>query len=160
MDINETQLYIPRIGKYECAINERLMKYIDESKILRALFYSIKALLLLMYQKIGILAVLASVLLSAALLATPNFKVVNAQENQTGGNQTMGSQAQGLDVDKWIVVLKKSNPTLNNIEQSPDVKEAIGKIKAMQDPKEAVKTLDALYTLQQLMNLKSLKEAQ
>jgi len=116
--------------------------------------------LLLMYQKIGILAVLASVLLSAALLATPNFKVVNAQENQTGGNQTMGSQAQGLDVDKWIVVLKKSNPTLNNIEQSPDVKEAIGKIKAMQDPKEAVKTLDALYTLQQLMNLKSLKEAQ
>lgn len=139
---------------------KELMKHIDESKILRALFYSIKAQLLLMYQKIGILAVLTSVLLSAALLATPNFKVVNAQENQTGGNQTMGSQAQGLDVDKWIVVLKKSNPTLNNIEQSPDVKEAIGKIKAMQDPKEAVKTLDALYTLQQLMNLKSLKEAQ
>ena len=139
---------------------KELMKHIDESKILRAVFYSIKAQLLLMYQKIGILAVLTSVLLSAALLATPNFKVVNAQENQTGGNQTMGSQAQGLDVDKWIVVLKKSNPTLNNIEQSPDVKEAIGKIKAMQDPKEAVKTLDALYTLQQLMNLKSLKEAQ
>jgi hypothetical protein len=64
-----------------------------------------------MYQKIGILAVLTSLLLSAALLATPNFKVVNAQENQTGGNQTMGSQAKGLDVDKWIVVLKKSSLT-------------------------------------------------
>jgi hypothetical protein len=108
-----------------------------------------------MYQKIGILAVLASVLLSAAVLATPSFKVANAQGNQTQGNQT-----QGLDVDKWIVVLKKDNPTLKDIEQSPDVKEAIGKIKAMQDPKEAVKTLDALYSLQQLMNLKSLNEAQ
>jgi hypothetical protein len=113
-----------------------------------------------MYQKIGILAVLASVLLSAALLATPTFKVANAQENQTQGNQTQGSQTQGFDVDKWIVVLKTSNPTLKDIEQSPDVKDVIGKIKAMQDPKEAVKTLDALYTLQQLMNLKSLKEAQ
>ena len=103
---------------------------------------------------------LASILLSAALLATPTFKVANAQGNQTQGNQTMGSQAQGVDVDKWIVVLKSSNPTLKDIQQSPDVKEAIGKIKAMQDPKEAIKTLDALYALQQLMNLKSLKEAQ
>ena len=108
-----------------------------------------------MYQKIGIIAVLASVLLSAALLATPTFKVANAQENQTQGNQT-----QGLNVDKWIVVLKKSNPTLNDIQQSSDVKDAIGKIKAMQDPKEAVKTLDALYALQQLMNIKSVNEAQ
>jgi ornithine carbamoyltransferase len=103
-----------------------------------------------MYQKIGILAVLASILLSAGLLATPSFKVANAQMNQT----------KGLDVDQWIVVLKDSNPALAGIEQSPDVKDAIAKIKAMQDPKEAVKNLDALYTLQQLMNLKSLKEAQ
>ena len=113
-----------------------------------------------MYQKIGIIAVLASVLLSAALLATPTFKVANAQENQTQGNQTQGSQTQGLDVNKWIVVLKTSNPTLKDIEQSQDVKDAIGKIKAMQDPKEAVKTLDALYALQQLMNIKSVNEAQ
>jgi hypothetical protein len=108
-----------------------------------------------MYQKIGIIAVLASVLLSAALLATPTFKVANAQENQTQGNQT-----QGLNVDKWIVVLKKSNPTLNDIQQSSDVKDAIGKIKAMQDPQEAVKTLNALGALQQLMNIKSVNEAQ
>ncbi|HEX2305960.1 MAG TPA: hypothetical protein VHH33_06700 [Nitrososphaeraceae archaeon] len=107
-----------------------------------------------MYQKIGILAVLASLLLSAVLLATPTFKVANAQLNQTM------NQTQGLDVDRWIVVLKEGNPTLAGIEQSPDVQDAIGKIKAMQDPKEAVKALDALYTLQQLMNLKSLKEAQ
>jgi guanyl-specific ribonuclease Sa len=108
-----------------------------------------------MYQKIGIIAVLASVLLSAALLATPTFKVANAQENQTQGNQT-----QGLNVDKWIVVLKKTNPTLNDIQQSSDVKDAIGKIKAMQDPQEAVKTLNALGALQQLMNIKSVNEAQ
>ncbi|HEX2304699.1 MAG TPA: hypothetical protein VHH33_00275 [Nitrososphaeraceae archaeon] len=113
-----------------------------------------------MYQKIGILAVLASVLLSAALLATPSFRTAYAQENQTQGNQTQAMQTQGVDVDRWIVVLKETNPTLKDIEQSPDVKEAIGKIKAMQDPKEAVKNLDALYTLQQLMNLKDLKEAQ
>ena len=108
-----------------------------------------------MYKKIGILAVLASVLLSAGLLATPSFKVANAQGNETQGNQTNGA-----NVDKWIVVLKQDNPTLSDIEQSPDVKDAIGKIKAMQDPKEAVKTLDALYALQQLLNLKSLKEVQ
>ena len=108
-----------------------------------------------MYQKIGILAVLASVLLSTGLLATPTFKVANAQENQTEGNQT-----QGLDVDRWIVALKESNPTLADIEQSQDVKDAIAKIKEMQDPQEAVKNLDALYSLQQLLNLKALNEAQ
>jgi hypothetical protein len=113
-----------------------------------------------MYQKIGILVVLASVLLSAGLLAIPTFKVANAQGNETQGNETQASQTQGVDVDKWIVALKKSNPALNDIEQDPKVKDAIGKIKGMQDPKEAVKTLDALYTLQQLMNLKSLKEGQ
>lgn len=89
------------------------------------------------------------------LLATPTFRVANAQENQTEGNQT-----QGLDVDRWIVVLKESNPTLVDIEQSQDVKDAIAKIKEMQDPQEAVKTLDALYSLQQLLNLKVLNEAQ
>jgi len=118
-----------------------------------------------MYQKIGILLVLASVLLSAGLLATPTFKVANAQGNetqgsQTQGNETQGSQTQGANVDQWIKVLKQDNPTLKDIEQSPNVKDAIGKIKGMQDPKEAVKTLDALYALQQLMNLKSLKEGQ
>jgi hypothetical protein len=106
-------------------------------------------------KQLGMLTVVATVLLSAGLLATPSFKVANAQENQTQGNQT-----QGLDVDRWIVVLKEQNPALADIEQDPKVNDAIGKIKAMQDPKEAVKALDALYSLQQLMNLKSLNEAQ
>ena len=108
-----------------------------------------------MNKQLGILAVLASILLSAGLLATPTFKVANAQENQTQGNQT-----QGLDVDRWIVVLKEQHPLLADIEQDQKVNDAIGKIKAIQDPKEAVKALDALYSLQQLMNLKSLNEAQ
>ena len=108
-----------------------------------------------MYQKIGILAVLASVLLSAGLLATPSFKVANAQGNTTEGNQT-----QGLDVDKWIVVLKEQHPVLAEIEQDQKVKDALEKIKALEDPQEAVKALDALYSLQQLMNLKSLNEGQ
>jgi Flp pilus assembly protein CpaB len=108
-----------------------------------------------MNQKIGILAVLASVILSAGLISTPAFKLANAQENQTQGNQT-----QGLDVDRWIVVLKEQHPVLSEIEQDQKVKEAIVKIKAMEDPQEAVKALDALYSLQQLMNLKALNEAQ
>jgi hypothetical protein len=91
-----------------------------------------------MYQKIGILVVLASVLLSGALLATPSLKVVNAQGNETKGNQT---QTQGLPVEAWIKILKDKNPTLKDIEQDPKVKDAIGKIKGMQDPKEAVKNL-------------------
>jgi hypothetical protein len=108
-----------------------------------------------MYQKIGILVVLASVLLSGALLVTPSLKVVNAQGNQTQGNQT-----QGLPVDAWIKILKDKNPTLKDIEQDPKVKDAIGKIKGMQDPKEAVDTFNALQTLTQLQNLKSAQEAQ
>jgi hypothetical protein len=110
-----------------------------------------------MYQKIGILVVLASVLLSGALLATPSLKVVNAQGNETQGNQT---QTQGLPVEAWIKILKDKNPTLKDIEQDPKVKDAIGKIKAMQDPKEAVDTFNALQTLTQLQNLKSAQEAQ
>ena len=37
-----------------------------------------------MYQKTVILAVVASILMSAALLATPSFRVANAQGNITG----------------------------------------------------------------------------
>jgi|SRR5213594_435474 hypothetical protein len=110
-----------------------------------------------MNQKIGILVVLASVLLSGALLATPSFKVANAQGNETQGNQTKGA---GTNVDKWIVALKKDNPTLKDIEQDPKVSDAIGKIKGMQDPKEALQNLNALTGLQQLMNIKSLNEGQ
>ena len=61
-----------------------------------------------MYQKIGILAVLAGVLLSGALLATPSLKAANAQGNQSVGMQTQ--EIQGLPVDTWIKVLKDKNP--------------------------------------------------
>ena len=108
-----------------------------------------------MYQKLGILAVLASVLLSAGLLATPSFKVANAQENMTQGNQT-----QGLPIEAWIKILKDENPALADVEQDPKVNDAIGKIKGMQDPKQAVDTFNALQALQQLMNIKSAQEAQ
>ena len=111
-----------------------------------------------MYQKIGILAVLAGVLLSGALLATPSLKVTNAQGNQSVGMQTQ--EIQGLPVDTWIKVLKNKNPALASVEQSPDVKDAIGKIKAMKDPREAVDAFNALQALQQLMDLKSAQEAQ
>jgi len=106
-------------------------------------------------KQLGMLTVVATVLLSSAFLAMPTMKVANAQ-----GNETQGNQSKGANVDQWIIVLKQDNPTLSDIEQDSKVKDAIGKIKAMQDPKEAVKTLDALYALQQLMNLKSLKEGQ
>jgi hypothetical protein len=89
-----------------------------------------------MYQKIGILAVLASVLLSGTVLATPSLKVANAQENQTGEMNQTQAQVQGLPVDQWIIILKEENPTLADIEQSPAVKDAIEKIKAMQDPQQ------------------------
>ena len=108
-----------------------------------------------MNKQLGMLTIVATVLLSGAFLAIPTMKAVNAQGNETQGNQTKGA-----NVDQWIKVLKQDNPTLSDIEQDSKVNDAIGKIKGMQDPKEAVKTLDALYALQQLMNLKSLKEGQ
>jgi hypothetical protein len=113
-----------------------------------------------MYQKIGILAVLASVLLSATVLATPSLRMANAQQNQTGEMNQTQAQVQGLPIDQWIKTLKDENPDLAGIEQSPAVNDAIGKIKGMQDPKQAVDTFNALQALQQLMNIKSAQEAQ
>lgn len=88
-----------------------------------------------MYQKIGILVVLTSVLLSTALLATPSLKVANAQGNETQGNQTKGA-----NVHQWIKILKQDNPTLKDVEQDPKVKDAIGKIKGMQDQRKLLTT--------------------
>lgn len=112
-----------------------------------------------MHKKIVILAALASILMSAAVLGIPNLKVANAQMNQTGGmNATEGTM--GLPIDSWIKILKDNNPALANVEQSPDVKDAIGKIREMQDPRQAVETFNALQALQQLQNLKTAREAQ
>jgi hypothetical protein len=108
-------------------------------------------------KQLGMLTVVASVLLSAGLLATPSFNVANAQEN---GNETQGNQTQGLPVEAWIKILKDENPALADVEQDPKVTDAIGKIKEMQDPKQAVDTFNALQALQQLMNIKSAQEAQ
>jgi hypothetical protein len=71
-----------------------------------------------MNQKIGTLAVVAGILLSAAVLTTPSLKVANAQDNQTAEmNRTQ--RTQGLPIDMWIKVLKDKNPDLANVEQSP-----------------------------------------
>ena len=51
-----------------------------------------------------------------------------------------GKPDSGIRRRRWIVTLKDENPTLADIEQDPKVNDAIGKIKEMQDPKEAVKT--------------------
>ena len=58
------------------------------------------------------------------------------------------------------IITPKTLQLLLQLADDCKVKDAIEKIKAMEDPKEAVKTLDALYALQQLMNLQSLKEGQ
>lgn len=68
------------------------------------------------------------------------MKAANAQANQT----------KGLHVDKWIVVLKQNHPTLADIQQAQDLKDA----------KEAVRDLLALRILNDLMDLKTLQEAQ
>ena len=93
-----------------------------------------------MNKQIGLLAVVATVLLTAAFLATPTMKAANVQANQT----------KGLHVDKWIVVLKQNHPTLADIQQAQDLKDA----------KEAVRDLLALHILNDLMDLKTLQEAQ
>ena len=92
---------------------------------------------------------MATVLLTAAFLATPNFKVANAQANET----------KALDVDGWIAKVKENHPALANIGEAGDVKDVIIKIKAM-DGKEAVRTLLALHILNDLQELKAAEEAQ
>lgn len=110
-----------------------------------------------MNKQLGMLTVVATVLLTGAFLAIPTMKAANAQGNETQGNQTM---AQGLPVDAWIKILKDKNPAIADVEQDSKVKDAIGKIKEMKDPKQAVDTFNALQTLTQLMNLKSAQEGQ
>ena len=113
-----------------------------------------------MNKQIGMLAVLAAVLLSAAFLATPTFKVANAQGNETNTNETKTNGAKTIDVDKWIVVIKDAHPTLADVKQAQDVKDAIAKIKDLKDAKEAVRDLLALHVLNDLMELKAVQEAQ
>ena len=96
------------------------------------------------------LAVMATVLVTAAFVAIPTMKVANAQANET----------KALNVDGWIKTLKENHPTLANIEQAQDVKDAVSKIKDMKDVKEAVRDLLALHILSDLMDLKNLQDAQ
>ena len=105
---------------------------------------------------------LASVLFSTVLLATPSFNVANAQGNATQGNATQGdaTQVQGLPLDLWINSLKQNHPTLAGVEEDPKVRDVIEKIKGMQDPKEATKNLEALDALQKLIILKALQDGQ
>ena len=67
-----------------------------------------------MYQKTVILAVMA-VMLSAALLATPSFRVANAQGN-------MKSTAGVADVDKLIQTVKSNHPALATFKEAFDLK--------------------------------------
>ena len=79
------------------------------------------------------------------------------------GIRVLGCRLRGLkDYPSMhgLEILKDKNPALASVEQSPDVKDAIGKIKAMKDPREAVDAFNALQALQQLMALKSAQEAQ
>jgi hypothetical protein len=92
------------------------------------------------------LTVVATVLLSAAFLTIPTMKVANAQGNET----------KSIDVEGWINTLKENHP---NIEKAQDVKDVIGKIKAM-EAKEAVKDLLVLRVLNNLMDLKAAQEGQ
>jgi hypothetical protein len=96
-----------------------------------------------MYQKTVILAIMASIMLSAALLATPSFRVANAQGNMTGA-------AAIPDVDKVIQTIKNNHPALASLEEAKDLKSVIEKVKAL-DPKEAIKTLAGLHALQALV---------
>ena len=57
-------------------------------KVFSIEFYRVKYYLFLMNKQIGILAVLAGVLLSGALLATPSLRVANAQGNETAQIRT------------------------------------------------------------------------
>ena len=54
----------------------------------------------------------------------------------TGNETARMDEGQGLPVEAWIKVLKENNQALADVEQSPDVKDAIGKIKEMKDPRE------------------------
>ena len=106
----------------------------------------------MIYQKTVILAVMASIMMSAALLATPSFRVANAQGNMTA---TAGI----ADVDKAIQTIKGNHPVLAAIVESQDFKSVMEKVKAL-DVKEALKTLAALHALQGLEEYKLAQEAQ
>ncbi len=107
-----------------------------------------------MYQKIGILVVLASVLLSAGLLATPSFKVANAQGNETGAQ---GNISASIDADGMIKDLKAKHAALSALAEATDT-EIISKLKDM-DPKEAAKTILGVNIIRSLQEYKAVEES-
>jgi Holliday junction resolvase RusA-like endonuclease len=90
-------------------------------------------------------------LIAAIMLANP-MATVNAQENQTQGNQTNQTK---IDVDSIIKDLQNAYP---KVEFGEDDKKFVEGLKDIKDPKELARLMIAEQLIHDLNALKALKE--
>ncbi|CAN5443109.1 hypothetical protein BH18THE1_BH18THE1_09760 [soil metagenome] len=102
-----------------------------------------------------------AVLVAAIMLANP-IATVNAQENQTQGNQTNQSQSAGqvvtkIDVDPLMKALKDNYPKVSDVK---DPKGLVDALKDIKDPKEVARNMVAAGLLHDLEKFKAMQDSE
>lgn len=109
--------------------------------------------------KLAILFASMAVLLGASMLVNP-IRIVNAQENETQGNQTNQTGAivvTKIDVDPLEKALKEAYPKVGD---TKDPQGLIDAMKDVKDPKEVVRNMVAAGLLEYLEKFKAVQEMQ
>jgi Holliday junction resolvase RusA-like endonuclease len=106
--------------------------------------------------------VLAIAVMLVAMMVTNSIAVVNAQENQTQGNQT--NQTSGgavvvtkIDVDPLMKALKDAYPKVGDVKDPQGLVDALKDIK---DPKEVVRNMIAAGLLHDLEKFKAVQDSE
>ena len=99
-----------------------------------------------------------AVLLGSTVLAN-SIATVNAQENQTQGNQTNQTTAAvtftKIDVDPMMKALKDNYPKIGD---AKDPKDLVDALKDIKDPKEVVRNMVAAGLLDDLEKFKAIQD--
>lgn len=111
--------------------------------------------------KLALIVASISVMLGAMAL-TNSLSSVNAQGNQTQGNQTNQSSAGGqavtkIDVEPLMKALKDNYPKVGDVK---DPKDLIDALKDMKDPKEVAKNMVAAGLLHDLEKFKAVQDSE
>lgn len=111
--------------------------------------------------KVAIVFASMAVLLGASMLVN-QIRIVNAQENETQGNQT--NQTSGgavvvtkIDVDPLEKALKEAYPKVGD---AKDPQGLIDALKDIEDPKEVIRNMVAAGLLQYLEKFKAVQDMQ
>ncbi|CAN5520667.1 hypothetical protein BH18THE1_BH18THE1_10580 [soil metagenome] len=112
-------------------------------------------------RKLAPIIATTAMLIAAIMLANP-IASLNAQENQTQGNQTNQTKAAGqvvtkIDVDPLMKALKDNYPKIGDVK---DPKGLVDALKDIKDPKEVARNMVAAGLMQDLEKFKAMQDSE